>query len=125
MKQKTFFLVSQVLSFRHQKQASKNVADTTFKDIKFPVKVRDIHKIEKVNFIDIQSMHQKKCRERKHVYLEKECKRHYVLIKDFNTLMYNDTLHSGRKLFYRSCLQAFILKIALELMENKRLLCLK
>ena len=27
---KTFFLVSQVLSFRHKKQTSKNVADTTF-----------------------------------------------------------------------------------------------
>ena len=31
MKLKTFFLVSRVLSFRHTKQISKNVADTTFK----------------------------------------------------------------------------------------------
>ena len=31
VKQKTFFLVSQVLSFTHTKQTSKNVADTTFK----------------------------------------------------------------------------------------------
>ena len=31
---KTFFLVSQVLSFRHTKQTSKNVADTTFKVVK-------------------------------------------------------------------------------------------
>ena len=31
MKLKTFFLVSQVLSFRCKKQTSKNVADTTFK----------------------------------------------------------------------------------------------
>ena len=30
MKEKTFFLVPQVLSFRHAKQTSKNVADTTF-----------------------------------------------------------------------------------------------
>ena len=30
-KKKTFFLVSQGLSFRHAKQTSKNVADTTFK----------------------------------------------------------------------------------------------
>ena len=29
---KTFFLTSQVLSFRHAKQTSKNEADTTFKD---------------------------------------------------------------------------------------------
>ena len=32
MKQKAFFLVSQVLSFRHTKRTSKNVPDTTFKD---------------------------------------------------------------------------------------------
>ena len=31
VKQETFFLVSQVLSFRLIKQTSKNVADTTFK----------------------------------------------------------------------------------------------
>ena len=31
VKQKTFFLVSQVLSFRYTKQTSKNVAGTTFK----------------------------------------------------------------------------------------------
>ena len=31
VKQKTFFLVSQVLSFRYKKQTSKNVVDTTFK----------------------------------------------------------------------------------------------
>ena len=31
---KAFFLVSQVLSFRHTKQTSKNVADTTFKYLK-------------------------------------------------------------------------------------------
>ena len=40
MKQKTFFLVSQVLSFRHTKQTSKNVVDTTFK-----VRILDIQKL--------------------------------------------------------------------------------
>ena len=30
VKQKTFFLVSQVPSFKHTKQTSKNVADTAF-----------------------------------------------------------------------------------------------
>ena len=34
VKQKTFFQVSQVLSFRLEKQTSKNVADTTFKGLK-------------------------------------------------------------------------------------------
>ena len=30
MKQKTFFFVSRVLSFRHTKQTNKNIVDTTF-----------------------------------------------------------------------------------------------
>ena len=33
VKQKTFFQVSQVLSFGFEKQTSKNVADTTFNNI--------------------------------------------------------------------------------------------
>ena len=36
-----------------------------------------------------------------------EGKRHYVLIKDFNTSMYDHTLHCGRKCFCRYCLQTF------------------
>ena len=32
---KTFFLVSQVFSFRHTKQTNRNVADTTFKAFLF------------------------------------------------------------------------------------------
>ena len=49
---------------------------------------------------NIQSMYQKKCEE-KHVDLlliEEEWKRHYVLIKDLNTFMY-DTLHHEKKYF--------------------------
>ena len=36
-----------------------------------------------------------------------EEKEHYVLIKGFNTLMYDHTLHHGRKSFCRYCLQPF------------------
>ena len=36
-----------------------------------------------------------------------EEKRHYVLIKDFNTFMYDHTLHCGRKNPCHYCLQAF------------------
>ena len=36
-----------------------------------------------------------------------EGKRHYVLIKDFNTFMYDHTLHCGKKNFCRYSLQAF------------------
>ena len=70
-----------------------------FKDIKFPVKTRDIHKVEKKNSIGINGFgyenkenhpfyESNRCCEEKHVDLlliGKERKRHYVLIKDFNT----------------------------------------
>ena len=45
----------------------------------------------------------------------KEGKRHYVFVKDFNTLMYDHSLHRRRKHFFLYCLQDFsteeILKI--------------
>ena len=53
----------------------------------------------------------KKCCEDKHVDLllirEGE-KKHYVLIKDFNTFMYDYALYLGKKHFCRYCLQASI-----------------
>ena len=92
-----------------------------FNEIKFPVKIRDIHKIEEKNSIGIsvfgyenKEKHlvyvSKKCREEKHVdlLLKKEGeKKHYVFIKDFNTFMYHHTLHCGTKHFCRYCLYAY------------------
>ena len=78
-------------------KADKDLAKTLdIKGIKFPVKVRDIHKIKKKNSIDIsvfgyenKEKHpiyaSKKCCEEKHVDLSligEEGKRHYVLIKN-------------------------------------------
>ena len=59
-----------------------------------------------------QVMYQKKGCEEKHVDLlliGKEGKGHNVLINDFNTFMYDHTLHRGRKHRGRKCycLQAF------------------
>ena len=48
--------------------------------------------------------------EKKHVDLlliGEEGERNYVLMKDFNTFMYDHSLHRGRKHFCRYCLQAF------------------
>ena len=96
-----------------------------FKDIKFPVKTRDIHKIEKNNSIGISVFGYenkvkypiyflKNCCEDKHVDLlligEGE-KKHYVLSKiSMHSCMiihYDHTLHRERKHFCRYCLQAF------------------
>ena len=74
-----------------------------FKDIKFIVKVRDIHKTEKNNSIDISvfGYENKKypiCVSnnafKRHIDLllvVEEDKRHYVLTKYFNTCMYDHT----------------------------------
>ena len=71
-----------------------------FRDIKFLVKIRDIQKNCQKEFHQhycfcSEIYVSKKCCEEKHVDLlliEKERKRHYVFIKDFNTFMYNHTL---------------------------------
>ena len=82
------------------------------KDVKFPVKIRDIHKIEKKNYIGIsvfgyenKEKHpiyvSNKCCEEKHadlLLIGEQGKRKYVLIKDFMTFMYDHTLH-GKKIF--------------------------
>ena len=93
-----------------------------FKDIKFTVKIRDIQKIVKKNSIGIsvfgyenKEKHpikngSKKPCEEKHVDLlliGKERKRHYAIIKDFNTFMHDHNLHRGRKHFCRYCLEGF------------------
>ena len=80
-----------------------------FSDIKFPVKIRDIQKIykkKKKNSIGINVfgyenkdiypiyVSEQGCEEKLVLLLiGEERKRHYVLIKDFNTFMYNHTLH--------------------------------
>ena len=92
-----------------------------FKDIKFPVKIWDIHKSGKKNSIDISVFGNKnkekypiyvpkKCFEENHIdllFIGEEGKKHYVLIKDFKTFMYNHTLHRRRNQFCCYCLQAF------------------
>ena len=85
-----------------------------FKDINFPVEIRNIHKIEKKNSIGISAFGYenkekhpinvlKNFCEDKHVDLllvdERE-KKHHVFIKNFNTFMYNHTLHRGKRTCY-------------------------
>ena len=71
-----------------------------FKNVKFPVKVRDIHKIEKSNSIGI-SVFGYENKEKHLIYvLRKSCiEGNYVLIKNFNTFMYKHTFHHGKNIF--------------------------
>ena len=89
-----------------------------FKDIKFPVKIRDIHKKNPISISVFGYENKEKhpiyvlkeiCKEKHNdlLLIGEEGKRHHVLIKDFNTFMYDHPLHHGRKHFFRYCLQAF------------------
>ena len=81
--------------------------------MKFPVKIRDIHKIEKRNSIGISAFGyenkekypiyvSRKCCEKKHVdlLLIGEEKKTLSFFNDFNRFMYQHLLHRGRKLFF-------------------------
>ena len=103
-------------------KAGKDFAKTLdFKDMNFPVKITDIHKIKKKNIsinicvIGYENKEKypiyvsKQCCEGKHVdlFLIEEGERKHVLVKDFNRFMYDHSLHCVRKHFYRYCLHAF------------------
>ena len=77
-----------------------------FKDTKFPGKIKGIQKIEKKNSIGGNDFgcenKEKKWFEEKHVDLSligEEGKRRYVLIKDFNTFMYDHTYIVEKNIF--------------------------
>ena len=97
-------LYQSIYCYNMHTKADKDFAKRLhFKDIKFPVKVRDFHKIKKriplVLVVLVMKIKKKtfnlcikKCCEEKHVDLlliEEKGKRHYVPMKVFNTFMYN------------------------------------
>ena len=88
--------------------------------IEFPVTIKQYNQIEEQNKINVNFF----CYEEEQIfplYISKEkfedhmelllitegTKSHYVLIKDFNKLMYNQTKHKERKHFCMYCLQCF------------------
>ena len=96
------------------------VSKLNYQGIEFPVNVKDYSKIEEQNNININVFGY----EEKQFYpiyiskkmhnqvlnlllITKDEKEHYVLIKDFNKMMYNKTKHKERKHFCMYCLQYF------------------
>ena len=105
-----------------------------FTGINFPVSIKDIPKIEKMNNISINVFGY----ENKTTFpvfissnqtenplnlllISNGDKRHYTYIKDFNRFMYNKTKHHCKKHFCISCLQCFSSK---EILINHRKNCL-
>ena len=91
-----------------------------YQGVEFPVNVKHYSKIEKQNSININVFGYEE-EQFYPIYISKEMndkvlnlllitkveKQHYVLIKDFNKMMYNKTKHKERKHFCMFCLQCF------------------
>ena len=91
-----------------------------YSGVEFPVSVKHYNKIEKQNSITI-SVFGYEDKQPYPIYVSKEKyedhmellliteneNKHYVLIKDFNKFMYNQTKHKERKHFCMDCLQCF------------------
>ena len=114
------------------KQYSKNL---DYSGIEFPVTTKQYNKIEKQNEININVFGYEnkqpypicvsKEKHENHMNLllitEKENK-HYVLIKDFNKFMYNQTKHNERKHFCMHCLQCFSSE---QVLTNHKEICIQ
>ena len=91
-----------------------------YSGIEFPVSIKQFNKIEKKNNIRINVFGYEE-KQPYPIYISKEKyedhmelllvtkdeNKHYVLIKDFNKFMYNQTKHKERKHFCMHCLQCF------------------
>ena len=92
-----------------------------YSEIEFPITIKQINKIEKKNSIRINVFGYEEKQpypiyisdEKYEDHMElllitKDENKHYVLIKDFNKFMYQQTKHKERKHFCMHCLQCFI-----------------
>ena len=103
------------------KKVDKEYIDKlNYSDIEFPVTTKQYNKIEKQNEININVFgYEEKqpypiyiSKEKYEDHMElllitKDKNKHYVLIKDFNKFMFNQTKHKNKKHFCMHCLQCF------------------
>ena len=107
-------------SQRIKKTDRKYIEKLDYSGVEFPVSVKHYNKIEKQNSININvfgyeekqpyPIYVSKEKYEDHMELllvTKDENKHYVLIKDFNKFMYNQTKHKERKHFCMHCLQCF------------------
>ena len=105
---------------RIKKSDKAFIQNLNYSGIEFPVTTKQYNKIEKNNEININVFGYEE-KQKYPIYVSKEkyedCmnllliteneNKHYVLIKDFNKFMYNQTKHKERKHFCMHCLQCF------------------
>ena len=105
---------------RIKKSDKEYIDKLDYSGIEFPITIKQINKIEKKNNIRINvfSYEEKQpypiyvSKEKFEDHIElllitKDENKHYVLIKDFNKFMYQQTKHKERKHFCMHCLQCF------------------
>ena len=105
---------------RIKKEDKKMVNELNYDGLDFPLSQKHYNKVEKQNNIRINVFGYEKGQPFP-IHISKETfedqmnlllitedeKKHYVLIKDFNAFMYNQTKHKERKHFCMYCLQCF------------------
>ena len=105
---------------RIKKEDRKMINELNYEGIEFPVSQKHYNKVEKQNSIRINvfgyengqpfpiHISKETFEDQMNLLLiTKDEKKHYVLIKDFNTFMYNQSKHKERKHFCMYCLQCF------------------
>ena len=105
---------------RIKKSDKAYIEKLDYSGIKFPVTTKQYSKIEKQNEININVFgyedkqpypifvsKEKYDKEMNLLLITENENKHYVLIKDFNKFMYNQTKHRERKHFCMHCLQCF------------------
>ena len=105
---------------RIKKSDKEFIKKLDYSEIEFPVTTKKYNKIEKQNEININvfgyenkqpyPIYISKEKYEKHMELlliTEDENKHYVLIKDFNRFMYNQTKHEHKKHFCIHCLQCF------------------
>ena len=111
---------------RIKKCDKEHIKNLDYTNVTFPVTQKDYRKIEILNNININVFGYEK-QEPYPIYISKEKfndmlnlllitkgkEQHYVLIKDFNKFMYNQTKHKERKHFCMHCLKCFSYEKAL------------
>ena len=105
---------------RTKKTDKQHIEKLDYSGIEFPVNVKQYNKIERQNNININvfgyeekqpypiHISKEKFEDQMNLLLiTKDENKHYILIKDFNKFMYNQTKQKERKYFCMYCLQCF------------------
>ena len=105
---------------RIKKEDKKMINEMNYEGIEFPVSQKHYNKVKKQNSIRINvfgyengqpfpiHISKETFEDQMNLLLiTKDEKKHYVLIKDFNAFMYNQSKHKERKHFCMYCLQCF------------------